>query len=653
VSHHALDEAAVIDLETLPIEDRPRYPPAPVGVALRVPGSRSRYLAWGHTNGQNNCTWSEARQAVGELYDSQRPLLFHHAKFDVEVLDVHLGLPVPAWDRIHDTLPMLFLRDPRASTYGLKPSAETILGLPPEEKDAVIAWLLEHQPVPGRKLSPSPKSDHYAGAFIAYAPPSVVGPYAIGDVDRTWRLAKKVYQELDRRGMLAAYERERRLLPIVIAMEQQGVRLDVKRLTQDVELYTKTLDRLDAWLRHRLKTPGLNINSGDALVAALIKAGVATTQGLGWTEGGKDGTKKKVQSNKEALEAGVTDPAVLGVLRYRSQLKTRVGTFMGPWLETAKDTGGLVYTSWNSTRTDKKDGMAGARTGRFSASLFMNTPKEVEPIFKHEARDAKEAKDLVRSPLELPPQPLVRGYVVPYYSSHVLLDRDYSQQELRILGHFEDAVLKQAYLDNPWLDVHEHARTLINNLLQATFERKPIKNTGFGIIYGMGLGLLAAKSKTTVEMAKRVRDAYLAIFPGLKEMYTDIKQRVAQGLPVRTWGGREYYCEEPKLIDGRIMKFDYKLLNVIVQGSAADCTKEAIIRYWAAKPKHHLLISTVHDELLTSVPRVEMREAMRLLRECMESIEFDVPMLSEGAWSPTSWAALEDYDVAGEIKLAA
>jgi len=634
-------DAAFIDFETLPIAARPIYPPAPVGVAVRVPGKKSRYLAWGHINGRNNATWEDGRRTLAELYDSRRPLVFHNAKFDLDVADEHMGLPLPPWDRVHDTVPMLFLRDPRASTYSLKPSAEAILGQAPDERNAVEDWLMEHQPVPGVKLSRSQNSDNYVGAFIAYAPPEVVGPYAVGDVDRTHDLFVKVLAELTSRKMLDAYDRERRLLPAIMEMERAGVRVDHRRLSRDVERYSKAQVAVDAWLAKRLKTPGLNVNSGDELVAALLKAGVATEDGLGWTDGGKSGVKK-VQTNKEALEEGVTDPQILAVLRYRSQLKTFVGTFMRPWCETASETGGLIYTTWNTTRVDRGDGMAGARTGRASSTPnFQNIPKKTEPLFHHEKAG------LPRAPIELLPLPQVRSYIVPLYQGHVLIDRDYSQQELRILGHFEGAVLMKAYLANPWLDVHDHARTLINQMLQANLDRKPIKNTGFGLIYGMGLGLLAAKSKTTVEMAKRIRGAYLAIFPGLKAMYADMKARAAANKPIRTWGGREYYCEAPKLVNGQMRRFDYKLLNVLVQGSAADCTKDAIIRYHEAKPRHHRLLMSVHDELLSSVPREERDEGMELLRWCMETIQFDVPMLSEGSWSPTDWAHLKDYDVKG------
>ena len=61
------------------------------------------------------------------------------------------------------------------------------------------------------------------------------------------------------------------------------------------------------------------------------------------------------------------------------------------------------------------------------------------------------------------------------------------------------------------------------------------------------------------------------------------------------------------------------------------------------------MLLTVHDELMISAPKKEMREAMQFLKDCMESVEFDVPMLSEGKVSAKCWTELETYDKKGEI----
>jgi DNA polymerase I-like protein with 3'-5' exonuclease and polymerase domains len=645
-----LRDAAIVDFETLPIVDRPRHPPVPVGVALQTPGQKPHYLAWGHPTGKNNCSWGEARRQLGEIYDSERPILFHNAKFDVEVAEVHLAMPRLDWRRYHDTLPALFLMDPDAPDYALKSSSERILKLPPDEQDVVVDWLVTHQPVRGVKLTRAKKSDNYAGAYLAYAPADIVGKYAIGDLDRTKKLAEVVFKDLEKRNMLGAYDRERELMLYVIGMEQQGIRINVGQLERDISMYERELGRLDDWMKTKLKASSdLNLDSGAQLAAALIKAGFCSEQDLGFTKSGK------VQTNKDALTGAVKDKQFLALLKYRTQLGTCVKTFMKPWYEASSRSGGLIFTSWNSTRTDRSDGGSGTRTGRLSSSRIQNIPKQFSPLFYEWGADDKELSKEDRSllpglPYKLSRLPMVRSYIIPYEQDHCIIDRDYSQQELRALAHFEGGKLKQAYVANPWLDVHAMARELINAMLNSNFSRKPVKNTVFGLVYGMGAGKLADKNNTDVETAKKLKNALLQIFPGFKELYDEAKRRAKDNEPIRTWGGREYFCEPPRFDQEkrRWMEYDYKLPNRLIQGSAADITKEAMLRYLRAKPKNHRLILTVHDQLTASVPRCERDSGMQILREAMESIEMDVPMLSEGSWSEKNFQALIDYDNKGK-----
>lgn len=635
----------VIDFETFGIEGRPNYPPVPVGVSIKYPGKKPQYYAWGHPS-ENNCTYPDAVAALRAAFCSGSDLLFQNGKFDVDVAEAHMGMPRLEWSRYHDTLFLLFLDDPHQKELGLKPSADRLLQMPPEERDAVGDWLVANQPVPGVKISMSKKSEHYFGRYICMAPGGLVGRYADGDVVRTEKLFQLLYKKTVERGMLPAYEREQKLMPILLEMERQGVPVDVKRLEKDVNDYSEVHSQLTAWVQKKLKSPNTNVDSGDQLIEALVKCKLVDEDSLPRTD------KGAYKTDKDTLDQIITDPQLNGVLKYRTQLGTCLRTFMQPWLKTALASGGFIYTSWNQVKGD-----VGTRTGRLSSTPnFQNIPKEFKPIFRHEESDPKKAKKLPASPIKnLPPLPKVRSYVVPWNKNHLLLDRDYSQQELRILAHFEAGALLDAYLNDNWLDVHDHATNVLQNdhgifpELSHDDARKPVKNTVFGLIYGMGVGKLALKSDITVEYAKKVKDAVLTAFPGLKQMYRDMKTISQANEPIHTWGGREYYCEPPQIINGRMQTYDYKMLNVLVQGSAADCTKEALIRYWAVKHPEARVLLTVHDEFLVSCPKGIMAMEMQKLRECQESIEFDVPMLSEGKISETNWSELKNYDKKGKL----
>lgn len=626
-----------IDFETFSIEGRPHYPPMPVGVSVKYPGKKSRYYAFGHPT-ENNCAWNEAVTAVAQAYQHKDGVLFQNGKFDVDVAEEWFELTVPEWQRIHDTMFLLFLEDPHQRELGLKESAARLLDWEAEEQDAVGEWLIKHQPVPGIKISRSKNSAHYFGRYIAFAPGKLVGEYANGDVDRTEALFNLLYPSIAERGMLEAYDRERELMPILLEMERQGVPVALARLHKDVALYTKTLERLNTWLIKKLKaSPDLNLDSGAQLMDAMIQAGIVDETKVPLTPTGK------MQTNKDALLLGVKNRQFLHALKYRAQLKTCLNTFMKPWLEVAERSGGLIYTTWNQVRAPKGSDTGGTRTGRLSSTPnFQNIPKVFEALFRHEQRGLPQAPFA-----NLPPLPHVRSYIIPF-EGEVLIDRDYSQQELRILGHVEGGVLMNKYLDNPWLDVHDDAKDELAKIGRY-YDRKPVKNTNFGLIYGMGVGKLAAKNDMVVEEATDLKKAILNLYPGLRELYREMKLRAANDEPIRTWGGREYYCEPPALVQGRIRTFDYKLVNVLIQGSAADCTKEAIIKYHKVKHPDAKLILNVHDQITASVPKSIYKKEMTVLRDAMEDVDFDVPMLSEGSISTTNWDQLKDYDAKGAI----
>ena len=139
-----LPKPVVVDFETKAIKRRPQYPPVPVGVSILKPGKkRAQYYAWAHPE-DNNCTKQQAQAALREAYSSGC-VLFHNGKFDADVAETHMDMKPLQWHQMHDTMFLLFLNEPQAQNLSLKPSAERLLGMPPEEKDAVIDWLKKNK----------------------------------------------------------------------------------------------------------------------------------------------------------------------------------------------------------------------------------------------------------------------------------------------------------------------------------------------------------------------------------------------------------------------------------------------------------------------------------------------------------------------------
>lgn len=618
-----LPKPYTIDFETGAIRQRPFYPPIPVGFSIMGPkDKKSRYYAWGHPT-ENNCTYKEACAVLQEVWNSDAPLLFHNAKFDIDVAQTHMGCGPLAWERIHDTLFLLFLTDPHALKLSLKPSAARLLNMPAEEQDAVRQWLIDngvHSGAQGSKDKPG------WGAFICKAPGKLVGTYADGDVVRTKKLFDLLWPKVLEDGMLEAYNRELELLPILLENERGGVRVDLKILRADFKLYTEAKAKVDEWVCNRLGAPELNIDSKEALAAALNDSGVVTNWVL--TPTGKRSTKKDNMTPDM-----FNDERVAQVLGYRSRLCTCLGTFIGPWLEMAEASKGYIYTSWNQVRQTSDSGGKGARTGRMSSSPnFQNIPKDLE-----EKDDGYVHPEF----LGVPELPLMRRYVLPDDNKSVLLHRDYNQQELRVLGHFEDGKLMNLYNDAPEMDIHTFVKDEIHRLTGTEYLRAQVKQVNFGIIYGMGYGALALKIKDTVDTARRIKSAQRKAMPGMDALEKEVKKRGASGLNITTWGGRHYYAEPAKMVAGHMKTFEYKLLNYLIQGSAADITKQALINYDKIK-KHGRFLITVHDEINISCPKEHAEEEMALLRQAMESVKLDVPLLSDGKMGK-NWAELKKF----------
>lgn len=620
-------ETHVIDFETKGIKSRPEYPPVPVGVSIQKAGSSAiRYYAWGHPT-KNNCTFKEAQRALKEVWDSKVPLLFHHAKFDVDVAQTHMGMKDIKWDRIHDTQFLLFLHEPHAMSHSLKPSAERVLGMKPEERDAVKEWLLKNVPeVRGQKGAAIKEW----GGYIWMAPGDVVGRYANGDVKRTDKLFKYLWPLVVKDGMKASYDRERQIMLIFLENERKGMRVDLKALKRDIPIYQKELVKAEAWLLKKLKIKELNFDSDRDLAAALDHSGIVTEWEL--TKTGKKSTSKKVMTIDK-----FTDKKFFLVLGYRNRLTTCLRTFMEPWVERAEKNNGYIHPNWNQVRQPKgEDGSKGTRTGRPSCD---------DPNLLNIAKSFEDRGDDYTHPtfLDLLPLPLIRTYCLPDEGC-VWLHRDYNQQELRFLAHFEDGDLLAAYKENPRMDVHTFIQQAVKDIMHKLYDRVSIKTTVFGRIYGQGLGGLAIKLKAAIQEVKEIRDAQNKALPGLPDLDKSIKDMAKAGDPIVTWGGRVYYCEEPKYVEkfGRTMTFEYKLLNYLIQGSAADATKEALIR-WHNHPKRDKssrFIVTVYDEINICAPKKIAKAQMKVLGEAMESIEIDVPLLTDGK-SGESWGNLQ------------
>lgn len=608
---------AELDFETKAI-DSCDYPPSPVGVAISLPSGESWYWAWGHSAGGNNIDEESAKARVHQISKDYR-LGVHHAFFDIAV-----GRRWGCWDfpvnGFEDSLPLLFLDDPRAPSYALKTVADRVLGIKPNARDKVRDWLKD------AGYRAKVKSDAGLGAYISEAPGDLVGEYAKDDVMMTRLVREHYLPKIIKLGMYEAYQRELALTPVLIKMTERGIALDQERLTADVADWQRHLDAIDNWIRRRLYVgPSVNLDSDRELADVLEGAGKINVGGDGkplWIKTDKGGRSVAF----DALEVMIEDKELLLALERRGIFNTCVNTFGLNWLKMA-ERDGRIHTQWNATR-DTEFGSRkgrGASTGRISSSPNLQNILKVSP----------------RSDM-----PNLRSYLIPT-PGRVMFGRDYSQQEIRILAHYEDGALLNQYKTNPRFDIHSLARNIAKERYGLILERPEAKVVIFGILYGMGVGLLAKRLKKPESEAKLIRDTYLAIFPGIAELQADLRLLARKNRPLRTLGGRLYYCKPPKQLPDkrnpkkmRMVSFEYKMLNDTIQPSAADVTKQAMINADNAGVE---MLLTVHDEIVAEAELGQYRTVMRDLKDAMESVPLDCPLLSDGKFTFNDWGSMQVY----------
>ena len=649
----------VIDFETDPIEDGVRSP-KPVGVSIvdprsSVSGHESYYYHWGHRDYHTGVSLrcnepyitqtsaGHVRARLTDIWRSGRPLLFHHADFDLRVAHEHFGLPWPEHSRIHDTLWLAFLCDPNRDHLGLKELASQELGIDPSEQDELRAWIeKEIFDVTGKSnLRHGPKH----GAYICYTPPKIAGKYANADTKMTWKLFQHLYPRMQEWGMTQAYERYQRAFAPMRRMEDRGVCVDAD-LAEDSYYGCKAdMRKSEEYVRRRL---------GGYAGPLAGKSFAEVLQGSGkmdmdmWSRFRTPRTKEL--STAYATLMRCIRPQHQGIVRALSahaRLRFAADTFNG-FIEAP---GSRLFPTWHTTRKHSGDNGQGARTGRLSSQgpnvqNFTKGPAESLPITKS-----------INLTL-----PSVRQCIVPEKGHH-FIDSDWRQQELRILAFYERGGLFSMYQADPGMDMHEYAGEQIEAISGFRLTKTVIKNTVFGILYGSGAALRAGqlglddRDPEVIKQMHATKRAYLNAMPDVQTFVRKLgnqskhhvtpdrmlrgpsKSRFAAANiplePIYTIGGRLCFVENSTIDEEGdvVQSFAYKLLNTVIQGGAADMLEEAII----ALDEHtdEPLTLTAHDQVLQSVPYRRAKTCARHVSHIMEKV---VP---EGLFCPSVVAGTE------------
>jgi len=497
--------------------------------------------------------------------------------------------------RIVDTMLIASLLDENRFSYSLNALSFDLLGKTKSEKDLIEA---------ARTFGLDPKAEMWK------MPAMYVGPYAEVDAQLALELWNYMRVEVGKQGLWDIVNLELDLLPCLVDMTYRGVRVDMDK----TERTRDALLKREAELHKEIKRQagfGVEIWAAQSLSKAFDELGIAYPK-----------TEKGAPSFTKTFLAEQQHPFARLIVDARNINKTS-GTFINNILKYCnKD--GRIHGHINQNRSDQG--------GTVSGRLSMNNPN----LQQIPARDPELG-------------PMIRSLFLPEEDEQWAAI-DFSQQEPRILVHYAHVYGKargiplqgakdfvQKYNDDPDTDFH----TMVADM--AGIGRKQAKTINLGMMYGMGVNKLADQLDIPVEEAKSLINQYHDRVPFVKGLMNGVMNRLnekdASG-SIRSILGRKCRFDlwEPDSFamhkalpyrdavkeygDTTRLKraFTYKALNRLIQASAADMTKQAMVNVYKTG---RIPLIQVHDEIAMSVK--DKNEALEIAKIMESAVPLEVP----------------------------
>ena len=444
-------------------------------------------------------------------------------------------------------------------------------------------------------------------------PAMYVGEYAEQDAALTLKLWQHFKIKMRQDEVESIFNLETEVFPILLNMTQRGIRFHRSKAEQLIDQLQKREKEIHKELR-AICGSGVDIWAAQSIAVAFDKLGVA----YGKTGNGLPSFTKGFLETCE-------HPVAKLIVEARETNKTH-STFLQPYLDFSAKTG-RIHPHVNQMRNE--DG--GTVTGRLS----MANPNLQQVPARHEIIG-----------------PLVRSLFLPE-EGELWASNDFSSQEPRLLVHYAHLLdlpgaerMVDAYNNDPNTDFHQMVADM------AGIKRKAAKTIGLGLMYGMGKGKLGGELDLSAEEASELINTFHTKVPFLKGTVNAVMKRIehpASGGAIRTllgrkcrfplwepveWGVNKALPREQAVIEyGQRIKRagTYKGLNRLVQGSAGDQTKAAMVAL--AKAGFNPILQ-VHDELALSVKNRE--EAQAAAEIMANAVRLEVPSRCDVEVGP-SW----------------
>lgn len=433
-------------------------------------------------------------------------------------------------------------------------------------------------------------------ASFSSVSPELAGEYAGEDADITWQLTGILKRELEENDFSKlANTIEMPLIPVLMKMEHQGVKLDVEALN----VFAVKLREDIIGIEEQIYTQaGMEFN-----ISSPKQLGEVLFDKLKILENPKKTKTKQYATGEEILiQLNDKHPIISNILEYRS-LKKLLTTYVAALPLLVKPGTGKIHTSFNQ---------ALVTTGRLSS---VNPNLQNIPIREERGRE-------------------IRRAFIPEKEKNIFFSADYSQIELRLMAHLSgDEQMIEAFVRNE--DIHTATAAKIYKIQpkKVTREmRSSAKTANFGIIYGISAFGLAQRMHISRTEARELIDGYFTTYPGVREyMDASIKMARENGF-VETMYGRKRYL--PDILSRNSVvrgNAERNAINSPIQGSAADIIKIAMIRIQEVFEEEHLrssLILQVHDELNFDVYPDELERVKQITKYAMEhATTLSVPLI--------------------------
>jgi len=514
----------------------------------------------------------------------------HNIKYDINVLRAH-GIEFGA--RTFDTMIASYVVDATRASHAM---------------GALSLALLNHTCIPISDLIGRGKKQ----LSFDTVPIERAVEYAAEDADITLRLREALEPQIDALGLRELFEQvEMPLVEVLAELEYNGIRIDPDELDRQREKLGERIEELRQQISDSAPHP-FNPDSPKQLAAVLFNKPDAEPPGLGLRalKRGKTGPSTDV----EVLEKLAADPEIETevpqlIVEYR-QLTKLVNTYLVALKDAINPQTKRVHASFNQTV---------AATGRLSSSdpNLQNIPIRTE--VGREIRRAFVAKP-----------------------GNVLITADYSQIELRMLAHLSrDPALIDAF--NRGADIHTEVAAEVFGVEPddvTSTQRSSAKMVNFGIVYGITPYGLARRlgGEATVEQATQIIDDYKRRFTHISTFLQQCIDHAHKHGFVETILKRRRAIPQVASRQTNTRALGERMaINTVVQGSAADLIKLAMIDVYQRLPIEHpdvRMVLQIHDELVFEAPEQQAKKVTEFIVDRMEhAMDLSVPLVVEAAWS--------------------